>query len=196
MVLLSHLVPFSIGLCYYWKSVQKWFALIVIDITVFRLVMCFAFCQYFYNYSSKFYKKSTGKYSSYRKKTLAFVKTMLFLLCSLLSHKEFRFILPIVPMAMLICGKGMHHMATSSFSTNIKKHEDENNSNKNHYLSFKGKSLVFFLILTNVPIALYTGLIHQRGTLDVMRALDAKITATSNSSTLFLMPCHSTPYYR
>ena len=38
MVLLSHLVPFAIGLYYRWKSLQKWFILIAIDITVFRLV--------------------------------------------------------------------------------------------------------------------------------------------------------------
>ena len=87
-------------------------------------------------------------------------------------------------------------MATSIFLTNVKKHEDENHLNKKHYLSFKGKTLAFFLVLTNVPVALYTGLVHQRGTLDVMRALEGKLTVTSNPSVLFLMPCHSTPYYR
>ena len=114
---------------------------------------------------------------------------------SLLSHKEFRFILPIVPMAMMICGKGMDQMATASLSTNMKKHDD-NNSTKTHHLSFKGKLLAVFLILTNILVSLFTGLIHQRGTLDVMRALEEKIKHVPNTSVLFLMPCHSTPYYR
>jgi phosphatidylinositol glycan class B len=99
-------------------------------------------------------------------------------------------------MAMLICGKGMHHIATANSSTNMKKLDDRENSRKNHCLTFKGKSLAIFLILTNVPVALYTGLIHQRGTLDVMRALGGSIADESNASILFLMPCHSTPHYR
>lgn len=94
---------------------------------------------------------------------------------------------------MLICGKGMHYISTASSCTNSKKDDD---LSKNCYLSFKGKLLAIFLILTNVPVALYTGLIHQRGTLDVMKALEGKAMDTSNTKVLFLMPCHSTPFYR
>ena len=117
---------------------------------------------------------------------------------SLLRHKEFRFILPIVPMAMFICGMGMHRMASAGLFRNLKKNDDLKNDNlhRNCYLSFKSKLLAIFLILTNVPVALYTGLIHQRGTLDVMRALEENIRDKTNTSILFLMPCHSTPYYR
>ena len=98
-------------------------------------------------------------------------------------------------MAMLICGTGMHHIATAR---SMKKSDDLSSGNlsKNHSTNFKGKLLAVFLILTNIPVALYTGLIHQRGTLDVMQALEEKITENSNTKILFLMPCHSTPYYR
>jgi len=64
------------------------------------------------------------------------------------------------------------------------------------------------LLIVNIPLALYTSLIHQRGTIDVMTYL-YKETGGSKGvkwggydvspphvSVLFLMPCHSTPYYR
>lgn len=47
--------------------------------------------------------------------------------------------------------------------------------------------------------ALYTGLVHQRGTLDVMtniQELCYNNTNISSASVLMMMPCHSTPYYR
>lgn len=56
-----------------------------------------------------------------------------------------------------------------------------------------------FLLVANLIPALYTGLVHQRGTLDVMGHLRPLCDTTpSNSSqpqVLFLMPCHSTPFY-
>ncbi len=54
-----------------------------------------------------------------------------------------------------------------------------------------------FLIATNVPLALYTSLIHQRGTVDVMRYLHRETLERGNKdmNVLFLMPCHSTPWY-
>ncbi|KAF3832606.1 hypothetical protein F7725_026271 [Dissostichus mawsoni] len=69
---------------------------------------------------------------------------------SLLPHKEFRFIYPVLPFCMIFC-------------------------------------------------ALYTGLIHQRGSLDVMSRLqtlcDVRNISTMQPDVLLLMPCHSTPYY-
>ena len=59
----------------------------------------------------------------------------------------------------------------------------------------KAKIFVIILVLTNIPMAVYFGLIHQRGTISVMKY----IYDTSQEKTvdvLFLMPCHSTPYYR
>lgn len=63
------------------------------------------------------------------------------------------------------------------------------------------RAAAFSLLVTNLFPALYTGLIHQRGTLDVMSRLQT-LCDVSNVSTrlqpdvLFLMPCHSTPFYR
>ena len=61
------------------------------------------------------------------------------------------------------------------------------------------KPALSFLFLSNMFFALYTGLVHQRGTLDVMtniRELCYNNTDISSASVLMMMPCHSTPYYR
>lgn len=58
------------------------------------------------------------------------------------------------------------------------------------------------LLSANLIPALYTGLIHQRGTLDVMNHLQPLCDVGNVSTTrpqpdvFFLMPCHSTPFYR
>lgn len=57
------------------------------------------------------------------------------------------------------------------------------------------------LLVSNLAAGLYTGLVHQRGTLDAMSHLRALCDGNSMSSpplpdVLFLMPCHSTPFYR
>lgn len=54
------------------------------------------------------------------------------------------------------------------------------------------------LLVSNLAAALYTGLVHQRGTLDVMTHLHTLCDASRPQTTdvLFLMPCHSTPFYR
>jgi len=59
----------------------------------------------------------------------------------------------------------------------------------------KAKLCVMVLLLVNIPGAMYLSLIHQRGTLNVMKFIhDASLKHTVD--VLFLMPCHSTPYYR
>lgn len=62
------------------------------------------------------------------------------------------------------------------------------------------RAAAFFLLVSNLLAALYTGLIHQRGTLDVMSHLqtlcDINRDVPLQPDVLFLMPCHSTPFYR
>ena len=57
---------------------------------------------------------------------------------------------------------------------------------------------VVFLLATNLPLALYTSLLHQRGTVDVMKHLHDESFKNDPHlmKVFFLMPCHSTPYYR
>lgn len=62
-------------------------------------------------------------------------------------------------------------------------------------LKKKARTMYFVLIITNLPLCIYFGLIHQRGPLDSMKYLADIATTNSNVSYLFLMPCHSTPLY-
>lgn len=55
-------------------------------------------------------------------------------------------------------------------------------------------SIIFF---GNIIPAYYLSIVHQRGTLDVMKPLrETALKNPKNTSLLFLMPCHSTPLYR
>ncbi|XP_021167723.2 GPI mannosyltransferase 3 [Fundulus heteroclitus] len=95
---------------------------------------------------------------------------------SLLPHKEFRFIYPVLPFCMIFCGISLARLKAWR------------------------RPAAALLAVSNLVLALYTGLVHQRGTLDVMDRLHTLCEPTVDparpqSDVLFLMPCHSTPYY-
>ncbi|XP_077050082.1 GPI alpha-1,2-mannosyltransferase 3 isoform X3 [Siphateles boraxobius] len=93
---------------------------------------------------------------------------------SFLAHKELRFIYPVLPFCMIFCGISLAKLQAWR------------------------KTAAGALLVLNLCPALYTGLIHQRGTLDVMHDLQrlCDISDSQNSTELlFLMPCHSTPLY-
>ncbi|XP_039195883.1 GPI mannosyltransferase 3 isoform X4 [Crotalus tigris] len=91
-----------------------------------------------------------------------------------LRHKEFRFIYSILPICMLFCGHSLAQL-------------------KRRWR----RAAVSFLLSSSLLLALYTGLVHQRGTLDVMVYLRELCNplAREQTSILLLMPCHSTPLY-
>lgn len=96
---------------------------------------------------------------------------------SLLSHKEFRFLLPLLPMCIYIC-------TSCKLPYNTK------------FAKTARKIFLASLIVTNVFPGLYFSLIHQRGSLDVMHILRERVVNTENvTNVLFLTPCHATPLY-
>ncbi|XP_009126012.1 GPI mannosyltransferase 3 isoform X2 [Brassica rapa] len=115
---------------------------------------------------------------------------------SLLGHKEFRFVLPVLPIALIFSGYALAQMETSvsSLSSITTKKQV---SRKKHIVKWSPKLIlsVLFLLVTNVPMALYMSLFHQRGTEDAMNYLSEEAYKGRVKSILFLMPCHSTPYY-
>ncbi|XP_053479707.1 GPI mannosyltransferase 3 [Ictalurus furcatus] len=95
---------------------------------------------------------------------------------SFLAHKEFRFIYPVLPFCMIFCGISLVKLR-----------------------SWRTPAAGALLLLNLLP-ALYTGLVHQRGVLDVMGHLQHLCDLRDSHSSpephvLFLMPCHSTPFY-
>jgi len=123
---------------------------------------------------------------------------------SLLSHKEFRFLMGMLPLVMHVCGCAAHHLldVPSSDATAAEQHQssDDDLSRPRKQSRVQWKTFVVVcLISVNLPASLYTCLIHQRGTIDVMTFLYAetqKSPSVDLMSVLFLMPCHSTPFYR
>ncbi|KAJ9189502.1 hypothetical protein P3X46_000787 [Hevea brasiliensis] len=112
-------------------------------------------------------------------------------LYSLLGHKEFRFVLPVLPIALIFSGYALSVMARPDSPCVMRK------GSSNSYTKWPSKVAfaVIFLLATNIPMAFYMSLVHQRGTEDVMIYLSKEASNEKVKSILFLMPCHGTPYY-
>lgn len=106
---------------------------------------------------------------------ISLITVLYVLIHSLIEHKEFRFLLPIVPLFMCIAGHGLQELSKL----------------------FKWKQTILLLItlLMNIFPVTYFSVIHQRGVLDVVKYLRHEIETRKDIDVLYLMPCHSTPYY-
>jgi phosphatidylinositol glycan class B len=98
-------------------------------------------------------------------------------------HKEYRFIYPIVPIIFFYSGHCLDLI--SKYDKKIK--------------SFIWKNIwksMALLVITNIPLAYYITIVHQRGVMDATIYLRKEIHQHENADgILFLMPCHSTPFY-
>jgi len=173
---------------------------------------------------------------------------------SMLTHKEFRFIFPILPMAMHVCGMYLNYATDAE--TDVEEEDDVNQdadvedvkpswsgdldssadlrpngdsrtggdtgtegdiedeeSNDERVqqarhdvaaadrarMRWRAIVVAWMMVAVNLPIALYTSLLHQRGTIDIMRHIADEVTQGLSHghdiNVMFLMPCHSTPYY-
>lgn len=112
-------------------------------------------------------------------------------LYSVLGHKEFRFVLPVLPIALMFSGYALATLRTPDFL----KSEKKKSSNIHTRCPSKMQLSILFLLVTNIPMAVYMSLVHQRGTEDVMIYLSKEAKNEKVKSILFLMQCHTTPYY-
>lgn len=110
---------------------------------------------------------------------------------SLLGHKEFRFVLPVLPIALMFSGYVLALVEKADSSMGKRKRTPSTPAKRPFKLNF----FVFLLLATNLPMALYMSLVHQRGTEDVMDYLSREARNGKVQSILFLTPCHATPYY-
>ncbi|KAI5067112.1 hypothetical protein GOP47_0017640 [Adiantum capillus-veneris] len=127
-------------------------------------------------------------------------------LYSCLGHKEFRFVLPVLPIGLMFAGYALARMQycveEQCFDSGSTLHEASKTKTDGNMFNFsKGKmrswghACIIGLLITNIPTALYTSLVHQRGTETVMHVLSEEIVRGDATNIVYLMPCHSTPYY-
>ena len=118
--------------------------------------------------------------------TVIFVSSML----SLVSHKEVRFLYPLLPVLHLFAGEALADFFPSLAS-------------KAPARAVAPRRLAVFLLLAvNILIASYTTLVHQSGVISVMDYLRHEFEARQvagparqvDMTVGFLMPCHSTPW--
>lgn len=124
---------------------------------------------------------------------LAYICLAMPLVLSLISHKEVRFIYPLLPSLHILAAPSLVEYFYPAVSRSSRTYTPR-------------RLTLIFLLIVNVFIALYTTIYHASGTVNVLSYLreqhDRHITldhARSPSfgpgiSTGFLMPCHSTPW--
>jgi GPI mannosyltransferase 3 len=100
---------------------------------------------------------------------------------SLLPHKEFRFLLQILPLCLYCITQFLSEWSRTKSSMLI-------------WL------VAVVILVSNVVPAGYLGFVHQQGTIKVMDkvadvAQNYKTKDGHSAKIFFMMPCHSTPYY-
>ncbi|CAK8564240.1 unnamed protein product [Lathyrus sativus] len=112
---------------------------------------------------------------------------------SILGHKEFRFVLPILPIALMFSGYSLAMIEDPGAGS--PPYKEKEFSKKHYKYPPKMTAAILFLLATNIPMTLYMSLVHQRGPEDVMNHLAKEAFQGKVKSILFLTPCHATPYY-
>jgi phosphatidylinositol glycan class B len=99
---------------------------------------------------------------------------------SLIAHKEVRFIYPLLP--------GLLVLAAGPFSKFFSPLLLPKTAGK--------KILLFIFVAVNATLAFYISQVHQRGVIDVLHHVrhEHALKASSNTTIMFMMPCHSTPW--
>ncbi|KAL4096336.1 hypothetical protein PRIC1_009696 [Phytophthora ramorum] len=100
------------------------------------------------------------------------------------AHKEFRFVLPLLPPAFVYAGYCLRNLE------------------RKLYVQFRERTqwnllrlAAFSVIVPNVLSAYYLSRSHQRAPVEVMDYLAERIQENPEASIHFWTPCHATPYY-
>ncbi|KAJ2583549.1 glycosylphosphatidylinositol anchor biosynthesis [Coemansia sp. RSA 1836] len=117
---------------------------------------------------------------------------------SLVSHMEYRFLYPLLPIGFMYAAVsinslvgGLSNNADAGSSDNVASAKPEGKSRR----LWTVRNIVAYLLVTNAPAMLYLNLVHQRGVIDVIAYLRTEAQSRRVEDIGFLMPCHSTPYY-
>ncbi|KAJ2216209.1 glycosylphosphatidylinositol anchor biosynthesis [Coemansia sp. RSA 487] len=142
-----------------------------------------------------------GIYVAYKGRSVstepALLAAVVLVLFSLVSHMEYRFVYPLLPIGFMYAGISIDALSghlPKSLTMDSAKHEKKS-TRKSKWLS--ARAVLIYLFVTNIPGILYVDLVHQRGVVDVFKYLrrNASDSERSVNDIGFLMPCHSTPFY-
>lgn len=112
---------------------------------------------------------------------------------SLISHKEVRFIYPLLPLLHILAAIPLNQFFAHSLLSPLRPFRVT-------YSDLSRRLLLGFLLLVNATIGIYTSTTHNRGVIDVLTYLrhqhEAYVLPNPQSilTAAFLMPCHSTPW--
>ena len=102
---------------------------------------------------------------------------------SVSTHKEFRFLLPILPLVCILAGRKISRIV-------------EGVGSPTHAQLWRCKLLFNGLLVSNFPHLIYLSMIHQRGPIALNQFLSARMEESARSySVHYLMGCHSAPVY-
>lgn len=152
---------------------------------------------------------------------LVFIINTMLATLSIISHKEVRFIFPLLPLLHILAAP---HLTSLLTSIPISKALTPTKYQANLNIAPKKKKYLYAIITFNISLALYATQVHQRGVIDVLAFVRHEYEAIylSNRGLLipssvpgsdddfppthdwagnsdevfvgFLMPCHSTPW--
>uniref|UniRef100_K3W7V1 Mannosyltransferase n=1 Tax=Globisporangium ultimum (strain ATCC 200006 / CBS 805.95 / DAOM BR144) TaxID=431595 RepID=K3W7V1_GLOUD len=118
------------------------------------------------------------------KKDLGHIIIWALFLYSNAAHKEFRFVLPLLPPALVYAGYCIRNLENKL------------------YVQFRERTqsnllrlAVFTVVVPNIAAAYYLSRWHQRAPVEVMDFLHQRIQENPSTSIHFWTPCHATPYY-
>mmetsp|Transcript_43448 Transcript_43448/g.82910 ORF Transcript_43448/g.82910 Transcript_43448/m.82910 type:complete len:586 (-) Transcript_43448:188-1945(-) len=108
---------------------------------------------------------------------------------SFIPHKEFRFLLPVLPLLLMYAGR-----ALATVQPAWTNHSAPGAGWQRRF--WNRRALLLGILITQVPAALYLSVVHQRGSLAVMPFLasEAENGRVRGGGILFLTPCHATPF--
>jgi phosphatidylinositol glycan class B len=149
---------------------------------------------------------------------LAFTVLVTLITLSLISHKEVRFIYPLLPLLHLLLAPHVVSFFTATPLPSVLT-ASISSLNSNNKIPRPRRLLLILLLSLNVVISIYTTQFHQRGVLSVISYLRTEyeslhlnelgqplVASPSDNNSLqntdadteifaaFLMPCHSTPW--
>jgi phosphatidylinositol glycan class B len=119
---------------------------------------------------------------------VAFLATVF--IVSIPKHKEFRFLYPLMPVAIAASAKRWAWLESSS------KRRDNSASSSSFLVA--ARWLLRVGLAAQIPLAMYLSLIHQRGMETIVNKYVSKLTAEEDvfdGGVHFWTPCHEHPFY-